>query len=199
MKMNMKFSLILVAAMFSLFIIGFGGVAPAATAGNCAETLVLNVSASESAAFTDCRALQADAARYTGLAAFYTHESNNVQRTFEADAARYSALAASYTHETNNVQRAIEADAVRYTGLAALYTPDVAGTTCLGIASINLTDAELVNCQSDSAYQAANPELMAHRRFVVADASAASQPISVDIETRNHNHYDNLWTARHGN
>jgi hypothetical protein len=151
MKMNMKFSLILVAAMFSLLIIGFGGAAPAQAAGNCAETLLLNVSASESTAFTDCRALQADAARYTGLAAFYTNETNNVQRTVEADAARY-------------------------TGLAAFYTTAAAGT-CLGIGSTDMTAAELVTCLSDSAYGAANPELMISHRFVVVDGGATTEPV----------------------
>jgi hypothetical protein len=156
MKMDKKLSITLLITMFSLFIIGFGGAATAEAAGNCADTLLVNVSASESTAFTNCRAFEADAARYTGLAAFYTNETNNVQRAFEADAARY-------------------------TGLAAFYT------------------------------------------FVVADGSAASQPVSVDIEVlrnnyyniqaarhgdsaaepvdiqvRNHNYYDNLWTARHG-
>jgi hypothetical protein len=156
MKMNMKFSLILVAAMFSLLIIGFGGAAPAQAAGNCAETLLLNVSASESTAFTDCRALQADAARYTGLAA-------------------------SYTNETNNVQRTVEADAARYTGLALFYTAAAAGT-CLGIGTTEMMAAEFVNCRLDSAYQAANPELMVSHRFVVADRSATAVPVSVDIE-----------------
>jgi hypothetical protein len=131
MKMDKKLSITLLITMFSLFIIGFGGAATAEAAGNCADTLLVNVSASESTAFTNCRAFEADAARYTGLAAFYT--------------------------------------------------------------------------------------------FVVADGSAASQPVSVDIEVlrnnyyniqaarhgdsaaepvdiqvRNHNYYDNLWTARHG-
>ena len=99
MKMNKKLSLTLLVAMFSLLIIGFGGAATAQAAGNCAETLLTNVSASESTAFTNCRALEADTARYAGLAAFYTNETNNVQRAFEADAARYTAMAAFYTAE----------------------------------------------------------------------------------------------------
>ena len=69
MKINKKFSITLLIAMFSLLIIGFGGAATVEAAGNCAETLLINVSTSESTAFTDCRALQAEAARYTGMAA----------------------------------------------------------------------------------------------------------------------------------
>ena len=154
--MNKKLSITLLVAMFSLLIFGFGGAASAEAAGKC-ETLLVNVSASESTAFTNCRALEADTARYTGLAAFYTNETSNVQRAFEADAARY-------------------------TGLAAFYTAKAAGT-CLGIGSTAMTTAaELVNCLSDSTYQAANPELMASHRFVVADGSATSQPVSVDVE-----------------
>ena len=34
---------------------------------------------------------------------------------------------------------------------------------------------------SDSAYQAANPELMVSHRFIVVDGRATSQPVSVDI------------------
>ena len=210
MKMNKKLSLILVAAMFSLLIIGFGGAATADAAGKCAETLLAN-GASESTAFTNCRAYEADAARYNAMAAFYANEKTHAQRAFEANVARYTGLAAFYTNETSNVQRAFEADAARYTGLAAFYTAKAAGT-CLGIGSTDMTTAaELVNCLSDSTYQAANPELMvshrfvvdggataepvsdsaylaanpelmASRRFVVADGSATSQPVSVDVE-----------------
>jgi hypothetical protein len=161
--MKKKFSITLLVAMFSLFslfIIGFGGAATVEAAGSCAETLLVNVSASENTAFTNCRALQADAARYSAMAAFYTNETN--------------------------VQRAFEADAARYTGLAAFYTAATAGN-CLGIASTGMTSMELVNCLSDSAYQAANPELMASRRFVGVDGSVASQPVYVDSEVRSNN------------
>lgn len=104
-----KFSITLLVAMFSLFIIGFGGAATAAAAGECAETQLAN-GASESTAVTNCRAYEADAARYAALQAFYTSDANNVQRAFEADAARYTAMAAFYTSEAINVQRAFKAD-----------------------------------------------------------------------------------------
>jgi hypothetical protein len=201
-RMNKKFSITLLVVMFSLLIIGFGGTATVEAAGKCAETLLANVSASESTAFTDCRALQADAARYTGLATFYTNETN-VQRALEANAARYTGLATFYTNETN-VQRALEANAARYTGLTAFYTAEAAGK-CLEIASIDMKTVEFDNCLSDSAYLAANPELMvvrhfagvveneevtgsayfaenpelmASRRFVVANRSTTVEPVS---------------------
>jgi hypothetical protein len=127
MKMNKKFSLILLVAMFSLFIIGFSGAATVEAAGNCAETLLINVSASENTAFTDCRALQAEAARYTGMAAFYTNAPNAQQRAFEVEVARYTGLAAFYTNEPNAQQRAFEVEVARYTGLATFYA--AAGST----------------------------------------------------------------------
>lgn len=164
--MMKKFSITLLVAIFSLLIIGFGGAAKAEAAGECTETQLAN-GASESTAFTNCRAYEADAARYAAISAFYTSEASNVQRAFEADAARYSALAAFFTNETgNNAQRAFEANVARYTGLAALY-----GTTCLGAGSADMTTMALVGCMSDSAYQAANPELMlvSHFAGVVAN------------------------------
>jgi len=170
MKMNKKLSLTLLVAMFSLLIIGFGGAATAQAAGNCAETLLAN-GASESTAFTNCRAYEADAARYNAIAAFYANEKTHAQRAFEANVARYTGLAAFYTNETSNVQRAFEADAARYTGLAAFYT--------------NETNVQRAfEADSDSAYLAANPELMASHRFVVVDRATQTDPAAepVDIE-----------------
>lgn len=146
--MKKKFSITLLVAMFSLFIIGFGGASKVEAVGECAETQLVN-GANESAAFTNCRAFEADAARWNAWATSFTNETNNVQRAFQADAARYSAMAAFYTNETN-VPRSLEAEAARYTGLATFYG---------------------------------------------ADGSMTSQPVPVDIEARNFNHYDNLWTA----
>jgi hypothetical protein len=104
-----KYSNTLLIAMFSLLIIGFGGAATAAAAGECAETQLAN-GASESTAVTNCRAYEANAARYAAVQAFYTSEANNVERAFKADAARYTDLAAFYTGEANNVERAFKAD-----------------------------------------------------------------------------------------
>jgi hypothetical protein len=151
-----RFSITLLIATFSLLIIGFGGAATAAAAGECAETQLAN-GASESTAVTNCRA-------------------------YEADAARYAAIAASYTNETNNVQRAFEADAARYTGLAALYTADEIAANCLGAGSTGMTTAALVSCMSDSVYQAANPELMTSHRFVVANGRAPAAPAPGDTQ-----------------
>lgn len=53
------------------------------------------------------------------LAAFYAYETD-VQRAVEADAARYTGLAAFYTNEPN-ARRIVEANAARYTGLASIY------------------------------------------------------------------------------
>ena len=128
--MNRNFSIALLVVMASLLIIGFGVTATAEAAGSCAETPFVSVSASESTVFSNCRAFEADAGRYAGLAAFYTPGTNaaqaNVQRSFETDAARYTAIAAYYTDGPDaaqaNVQRSIEAEAARYTAIAAYYT-----------------------------------------------------------------------------
>ncbi len=62
------------------------------------------------------RAIETEVAQYNGLATFYGVEN---QRAIEAEAARYSGLAMFYGAEN---QRAFEAEAARYSGLVALYT-----------------------------------------------------------------------------
>jgi len=168
--MKKKYSITLLVAMFSLLIIGFGGAVTAAAAGECAETQLAN-GASDSTAVTNCRAYEADAARYAAIQAFYTSEANNVERAFKADAARYTAMAAFYNSEAINVQRTLKADAARYTDLAAFYTSK----------AINVQRA----FKADSTYQAANPELMTSHRFVVADGSAtvASAPGAIESQS----------------
>src|SRR5688500_16659281 len=66
------------------------------------------------------RAIEAEAARYTGLGMFYAARNEaNGQRGIEAETARYSAMAKFYlTEDEANVQRASEAKTARYTGLA---------------------------------------------------------------------------------
>jgi hypothetical protein len=62
-------------------------------------------------------------------------------------------------------------------GFGATATAEAAGN-CLEIAATDMMAVEFVTCLSDSAYQAANPELMASHRFVVADGSAPTGPVS---------------------
>ena len=80
-------------------------------------------------------------------------------------------------------------------GFGGAATAQAAGK-CLEIASIDLTAVELVGCRIDSAYLAANPELMTSYRFVVADSSATDQPVSVAIEILHNNYYKSLQVAQ---
>lgn len=70
------------------------------------------------------RAIETEAARYTSLAKFYlTENKSSLPQTFEVEAARYNALAAYYLKkDETNRQRAIEAEAARYNGLAEFFT-----------------------------------------------------------------------------
>jgi glutamine synthetase len=64
------------------------------------------------------RGIDADAARYTALAASYAARSDGLQHGIDASAARYTALAASYGARSDARQRGIDASAARYTALA---------------------------------------------------------------------------------
>lgn len=66
--------------------------------------------------------LEADAARYTSMAAYYAVQADNFQRSLEADAARYIAMAEFYNTEAAGIQRGLEADAARYTAMAKYFT-----------------------------------------------------------------------------
>jgi hypothetical protein len=68
------------------------------------------------------RGIEANAARYTALAEYYSAEADNLQRTFDADTARYTALAKYYVTEDDDRQRGIDASAARYTALAKYYS-----------------------------------------------------------------------------
>ena len=63
--------------------------------------------------------IEADAARYTGMAEHYRLQSDAIQRSLTADAERYTGMAEHYTR--NSIQRGLDADAARYTGMAKHY------------------------------------------------------------------------------
>ena len=69
------------------------------------------------------RALEADSARYQGLADFYANtEEFGTQRSLDAMAARYQGLAYFYANaEISGTQRALDAMSARYQGLADFY------------------------------------------------------------------------------
>lgn len=71
------------------------------------------------------RGLEASAARYTGLAAFYAAQSGD-QRGIEASATRYTGLAGFYAAQAG-AQRGIEAEIARYDGLAGFYAAQSGG------------------------------------------------------------------------
>lgn len=68
------------------------------------------------------RGLEADAARYTAMAEFYTAQEASIQRGLEADATRYTAMAQYYATLNDSIQRSLESDAARYTAMAQYYT-----------------------------------------------------------------------------
>lgn len=88
------------------------------------------------------RGIDADSARYASLGKYY---QSGIQRGIDASAARYAALGNYY--QEDGIQRGIDADAARYAALGRHY----AGQLMVGI--------------SQDSVLAANPELMAARRF----------------------------------
>jgi len=93
----------------------------------------------------------------------------NVQRAFAASAARYSAMAEYYARTDSNVQRANEASSARYSGLAKLYT----GATG----------------ETDSSYQAANPELGVASRYGALEQMTGSPSLVANPELMIVNRY----------
>lgn len=69
------------------------------------------------------RAIEAEAARYTGLGMFYVAGNEaQAEHVIEAEAARYRGLAELYLPENAaNGQRALEAESARYSGMAEFY------------------------------------------------------------------------------
>jgi hypothetical protein len=64
------------------------------------------------------RGIDADAARYTALAAQLTSEAASVERGVDASTARYAALGVHFAAENEGIQRGIDASSARYTALA---------------------------------------------------------------------------------
>jgi hypothetical protein len=75
------------------------------------------------------RALEADSARYQGMADFYANtEVLGTQRAMDAMSARYRGLADFYANtEKSGTQRAMDAMAARYRGLADFYAASEQG------------------------------------------------------------------------
>ena len=65
-------------------------------------------------------------------------------------------------------------------GFGATATAEAAGN-CLEIPATDMMAVEFVTCLSDSAYQAANPELMAGYRFDIAGDSAPTGPVAIEF------------------
>jgi hypothetical protein len=107
------------------------------------------------------RSIEAESARYSGLAGFYMAEKSDGQRAIEAEATRYSGLATLYAEEN---QRAFEAEAARYSGLATLYT-----------------SVEEKSASAD--FLADNPELMVAQRYTaIAENEGISGPSLLDAD-----------------
>jgi hypothetical protein len=67
------------------------------------------------------RGIDASAARYSAMAAYYAVKDDDIQRGIDASAARYSAMAAYYAAKNDGIQRGIDASAARYTAMAEYY------------------------------------------------------------------------------
>ena len=113
------------------------------------------------------RGIDADSARYASLGKYY---QSGIQRGIDASAARYAALGNHY--QEDGIQRGIDADAARYAALGRHY----AGQLMVGISqdSVLAANPELMAARrygltasltAGIASLAANPELMAARRF----------------------------------
>jgi hypothetical protein len=68
------------------------------------------------------RVHEADAARYTAMAEYYSALQDPFVRVHEADAARYTAMAEYYSAWREELNRIHEADAARYTAMAKYYS-----------------------------------------------------------------------------
>jgi len=66
--------------------------------------------------------IEADAARYTGMAEFYAAQREGIQMGIDANAAQYTAMGASYSAWREALRQVHEADAARYTAMAKYYT-----------------------------------------------------------------------------
>ena len=67
------------------------------------------------------RGIDADAARYTAMAKFYTVQNESIGLGIESDAARYTSMATFYSAWRNELRQTHEADAARYTAMAEYY------------------------------------------------------------------------------
>ena len=98
---------------------------------------------------------------------------DNRQRALEAEAARYTGLAGLYATEAN-VQRARNAEAARYEGLAEAYNreSEPAGSRVLA-ENPELNSVRFLETSrrvAASTYSAANPELMTAHRYTTTPA-----------------------------
>jgi len=66
--------------------------------------------------------IEADAARYTAMAEFYTSQREGIQLGIEANAAQYTAMAEFYSAWRDAFKQTHEADAARYTAMAKFYS-----------------------------------------------------------------------------
>lgn len=241
--MNTTFNMTLLIAMFSLFIIGLGDTAPAEAAGTCAETPLVNTSAVENTALIGCQGFEADAARYTGLAAFYTpkaagtcleiaatdtiavalvncrSDSGYLAANPELMAShRFAAVDDSAFGQPVSVDKealrqrihsnwVIEADAVDVSILEppardidfnrpAAFDPGTSNVTSRP-ATFNpgTYDKEALRRRVYSDRVEAEP-VNVDTSEQPTQGNVIAQPVSIDIQTRNHNYYDNLWAAR---
>lgn len=66
--------------------------------------------------------IDADAARYTAMADFYTAKRKSIQFGIDANAAQYTAMAVSYSAWRDALKQIHDADAARYSAMAKYYT-----------------------------------------------------------------------------
>jgi hypothetical protein len=120
------------------------------------------------------RAIEASAARYTGLAGYHTGAEGTTNSTFlaanpELNVVERYVTTDEITDSEWQVQRAIEASAARYAGLAGHYTGDEGTTNSTFLAAnpeLSVVDRYVTAAEvTDSEWQAANPELMTVSRY----------------------------------
>ena len=107
----LPFAVILLAVALTLSLV-FANVQPVVRFGS-------PVSGNEA---TIQRGIEADAARYTAMAEYYTAQKESVALGIQADAARYIAMTGFYPAWRESLDRVHETDAARYTAMTTFYT-----------------------------------------------------------------------------